>query len=149
MSRCAHCFRGSSSFMGPRQSSRFSAVLELVSFSSFSKTVFAHQLFPASLGSLSSLSGCDRYHPNHEMGLHHGTRPCYAQVLSLAWGLHVTVGCSTGRQSSLGAGSFASPETGPRHCSDFQLCPCGSKAGVLLVPLLGALGLALLFFFFF
>lgn len=119
MSRGAHCFRGSSSFMGPRQSSRFSAVLELVSFSFFPKTVFAHQLLPASLGSLSSLSGCDRYHPNHEMGPHHGTRPCYAQVLSLAWGLHVTVGCGTGRQSSLGAGSFASPETGPRHCSDF------------------------------
>lgn len=72
--------------MGPWQSSRFSAVLELVSFSSFPKTVFAYQLFPASLGSLSSLCGYDRYHPNNEMGLHHGTRPYYAKAAQLSLG---------------------------------------------------------------
>lgn len=53
------------------------------------------------------------------MGLRHGTRPCYAKAAQLSLGVSVTVGCGTGRKSSLGAGSFASPETGPHHCSDF------------------------------
>lgn len=48
MSGCTHSFLGSLSFTYPQQSSRCAAVLELVSFSPFPKTVFAHQLLPAS-----------------------------------------------------------------------------------------------------
>ena len=119
MSRIAHCFRGSSSFMGPRQSSRFSAVLGLVSFSSFPKTVFAHQLFPAPPGGLSSLRGCDRYDPDNETGLHHGARPRYAKAAQLSPGVSTSLSDAARADSLLGAGSFASPETGPRRCSNF------------------------------
>ena len=119
MSRIAHCFRGSSSFMGPRQSSRFSAVLGLVSFSSFPKTVFAHQLFPAPPGGLSSLRGCDRYDPDNEMGPHHGARPRYAKAAQLSPGVSTSLSDAARADSSLGAGSFTSPETGPRLCSNF------------------------------